>query len=116
MLRATTAVTLGAQGIIPGLANALPAIMARAWEAGRIGDVETARACDAQIVAGLRLQTLGKSGSGVQGSVYSGLKAALLHMGVIKTDHVTAPFKPLTDEERGQIPGILAGLGLGKSR
>ena len=65
---------------------------------------------------GLKLQTLGQSGSSVPGSVYSGLKAALLYMGVIETDHVTAPFKPLSDEERGRIPGILAGLGLGNGR
>jgi 4-hydroxy-tetrahydrodipicolinate synthase len=116
MLRATTGAALGAQGIIPGLANALPAIMSGAWEAGRAGDIEAARAFDDQIVAGLKLQTLGQSGSSVPGSVYSGLKAALLHMGVIETDHVTAPFKPLTEDERGQIPGILAGLGLGNGR
>ena len=58
----------------------------------------------------------GQSGSSVPGSAFSGLKAALLHMGVIETDHVTAPFKPLSDEERGKIPGILAGLGLGDGR
>jgi len=116
MLRATTGVALGAQGIIPGLANALPAIMSGAWEAGRTGDIEAARGYDAQIVAGLKLQTLGQSGSSVPGSAFSGLKAALLHMGVIETDHVTAPFKPLSDEERGKIPGILAGLGLGDGR
>jgi 4-hydroxy-tetrahydrodipicolinate synthase len=112
MLRATTGLAIGAQGIIPGLANAIPAILSRAWEAGRVGDAETARTCDALIMAGLKLQTLGQSGSSVPGSVYSGLKAALVYMGVIETDHVTAPFIPLTDEERAQIPGILKGLGL----
>ena len=110
--RATTAAALGAQGIVPGLANAVPAIFAQAWEAGRVGDSEVARACDDRIVTAMRLQTLARDGASAQGSVYAGLKAALMHMGVIAADHVTAPFRKLTDSERREIPEILGRLGL----
>lgn len=115
-LRATTAVALGAQGIIPGLANAVPAIFSGAWEAGKTGDSEAAKAYDGQIMAAMALQTLGRSGTSAQGSVYSGLKAALVHMGILETDHVTAPFIPLTDAERAGIPAILAAVGLSNGR
>ena len=110
--RATTAFALGAQGIIPGLANAVPAVFSRAWDAGEAGDAEGARACDDQIISAMRLQELAGAGASVQGSVYAGLKAALVAMGVIETDCVTAPFRTLTPEEREPIPGILSSLGL----
>ncbi len=111
--RATTAFALGAQGIVPGLANAVPAVFARAWEAGEAGDAAAARQCDERIVSAMRLQELAGAGASVQGSIYAGLKAALVCMGVIETDFVTAPFRTLTRAERGPIPGILASLGLG---
>ena len=44
------------------------------------------------------------------------MKAALKHMGVIDHDTMSRPFRPLTDEEKEQIPEelgpILEELGL----
>lgn len=113
--RATTAAALGAQGIVPGLANAVPRVFSAAWEAGLSGDMEAARVCDDLIAKAMRLQTRGASGMSAQGQVYAGLKAALLHLGIIQTDHVTPPFRRLTDAERMDIPGILGEVGLGDS-
>ena len=111
--RATTAAALGAQGHRPrGWRMRYPPSSPRRGEAGRVGDSEMARACDDRIVAAMRLQTLARNGASVQGSVYAGLKATLMHMGVIEADHVTAPFRKLTDGERREIPEILALLGL----
>lgn len=110
--RATTAFALGAQGIVPGLANAIPAIFARAWAAGHAGDLEAVRTCDELIVIAMGLQSLVNTGMSAQGALYAGLKAALVEIGVLDTDHVTAPFRPLTQEERREIPAILERLGL----
>ena len=40
------------------------------------------------------------------------MKAALKHMGVIDHDTMSRPFRPLTDDEKEQIPPILEELGL----
>jgi len=42
----------------------------------------------------------------------AGMKAALKIMGILDSDTVTRPLRPLTDEEKQGIPGILADLGL----
>ena len=40
------------------------------------------------------------------------MKSALKHMGVIDHDTMSRPFRPLTDEEKEQIPPILEELDL----
>ena len=40
------------------------------------------------------------------------MKASLKIMGVLEHDTISRPFRPLTEEEKGQLPDILTELGL----
>ena len=102
---------VGAHGVIPGIANLVPAAVAGAWEAGEADDAAKARDCMASLLtAGKVLRLAG--GGGSNATSVSGLKSALKIMGVIEHDVVTRPLRPLTDEEKQPIPGILRELGL----
>ncbi|MBM3944456.1 MAG: dihydrodipicolinate synthase family protein, partial [SAR202 cluster bacterium] len=98
-LRITTAQNLGAHGVIPGIANLIPEISAKGWEAGTAGDWDTAKKYDARIMLADKVQKLGRSGC-AQASIYSGMKSALKMMGVIDHDTVTRPLQPLSETER----------------
>ena len=109
--RISTARAVGAQGAIPGISNLVPHIAAQAWEAGESGDIEAARKYDAKLMMATKVQGLA-AGGGANAASFSGIKSALKIMGVIEHDTVTRPLRPLTEEEKGPIPGILAALGL----
>ena len=100
---------VGAHGVIPGLANLAPALVSSAWEAGEAGDDAKVREHLAGVVSAGRVLRLAKGG-GPNASSLSGLKSALKLMGVLDSDTVAMPFRPLTDEEKQPIPGILREL------
>ena len=102
---------VGAHGAIPGIANLAPAFASRAWEAGEAGDRETARRWTEKLAAAGKIERLAQGGSAFAARA-SGMKSALKLMGVIDDDRVTRPQRPLTTEEKQQIPGILAELDL----
>ena len=110
-LRITIAGAVGGHGVIPAIANLVPAVAARGWEAGEAGDRDTARRCDAMLMLATKIQGLA-NGGGPNSSVLSGLKSALKIMGVIDGDRVTRPMRNLTDDEKRNIPAILKELGL----
>ena len=103
---------LGIHGIIPGVANLVPRSISAAWDAGQSGDEETADRRHDQVVAATRVMRVGSADSA--GSAFSGLKSALKLMGIIEHDTVSAPFRPLSDEEKAQIPALLEEIGLSK--
>lgn len=105
VFRITSAGSLGTHGVIPGIANLVPEICARGWEAGESGDSETARECNAQLMVASKIQGVAKSG-------ITGIKAALNLMGVLDDDTVSRPMHPLTPEEKQQIQSILKDLDL----
>ncbi len=111
MFRVTTASAVGAHGVIPGIANLAPGVVAKAWEAGEAGDAETARAYQAKVMAASKMMHLAKGG-GPNASSFSGMKSALKHMGVIDSDTVTRPLRPLTEDEKQEIPEILREVGI----
>ena len=43
---------------------------------------------------------------------FSGMKSALRQMGVIDSDRVTRPLRPLTEDEKKGIPAILREVGI----
>ncbi|MDA1347624.1 MAG: dihydrodipicolinate synthase family protein [Chloroflexi bacterium] len=112
--RVSTASAVGAHGVIPNIANLVPAITSASWEAGEAGDIEKAREFDAKLVVALKVQKLAKGG-GPNAAVLSGVKSALVALGVIDHDHVSRPLRPLTDDEKSHIPAILKELGLSAS-
>ena len=109
--RITTARGVGADGVIPAIGNLAPAIVTGAWDAGEAEDSESARAFNAKLMAASRIHSLAK-GRGPNAARLSGMKSALKIMGVLEHDTMTMPLRPLTEEERQPIPGILKELGL----
>ena len=111
VFRASTARAVGAHGVIPGIANVVPAIVAGAWEAGENGDGKAALEYMARLTTAGKLMRLA-SGGGPNASSLSGLKSALKMMGILETDTVTRPLRPLTEEEKLPLPDMLQELGL----
>ena len=111
VFRVTSAGAVGVHGVIPGIANLVPNVCARGWEAGEAGDVETTRECDAKLIAAQKVGAVARGG-GANAASFGGMKAALKHLGVIDHDLTTRPFRQLTDSEKAEIPPILEELGL----
>lgn len=109
--RITTAGSVGVQGVIPGIANLIPAACATGWEAGESGDEEGVRKSNAAIIASQKLARLAQGG-GPNAASFAGMKSALKHMGIIDHDAVSRPLRPFTDAEKAGIPPILEELGL----
>ena len=109
--RITSAGSVGVHGVIPGIANLIPAVCARGWEAGEAGDADTVRECNAALIKAQKVGAVARGG-GANAASFGGMKAALKQMGVIEYDTTTRPFRPLTDDEKAQIPPILDELGL----
>ena len=85
--------------------------MAAAWEAGARGDAAAALRHHGATLAATRTTQLGRGG-GTHAASFSGLKAALKLLGIIEHDTVSAPLKPLSDEEKSLLPPLLKELGL----
>ena len=109
--RITTAGSVGVQGVIPGIANLIPAACASGWEAGEAGDDEGVRKSNAAIIASQKIARLAQGG-GPNAASFAGMKSALKHMGVIDHATVSRPLRPFTDDEKAAIPPILEELGL----
>ena len=109
--RTTSAGSIGVDGVIPAVANLVAKACAQGWEAGERGDAETVRECNAQLVTVGRVSQLAKGG-GPNAALLSGMKSALKLMGVLDSDTVSRPMRPLTEPEREGIPPILRDLGL----
>ncbi len=111
VFRITSARAVGTHGVIPGIANLVPAVASSGWEAGEAGDVETSRACNAQLMVAGGLARIAKGG-GPNSASFSGMKSALKIMGILDHDTVSRPMRSLTEEEKQQVPPILKKLGL----
>ena len=109
--RVTSASAVGAHGVIPGIANLIPAIISRGWEAGEAGDAETVRKSNAGIMVAGKASQVTKGGS-PNAAAFGAMKASLKIMGVLEHDTLSKPFRPLADEEKKQLPPILKELGL----
>jgi 4-hydroxy-tetrahydrodipicolinate synthase len=109
--RITTSTALGADGVIPAIANLAASASARGWEAGEVGDMETVKECNAKLIAATKISTLAKGG-GPNAAAFSGMKSALKHMGILDSDTVSRPLRALTEEEKKGIPAILEEVGI----
>jgi len=111
VFRTTTATAVGAHGVIPAIANLAPKAYSQAWEAGEAGDAKTAKECNAQLLIANKIAQLAKGG-GPNAAAFSGMKSALKMMGVLDSDTISRPMRPLTEEEKTGIPPILEALCL----
>lgn len=113
VFRVTTSRAVGADGVIPAIANLVPEAAARGWEAGESGDMDTVRECNAKLLAAGKIARIAQGG-GPNAAAFSGMKSALKIMGVLDSDTVSRPLRPLTAGEKKEIPGLLDELGLAK--
>ena len=111
MFRITSAPSLGAHGVIPGIANLVPAIASRGWEAGERGDAEAVRECERMLAIARKVPAVAAGGSPNSATIAS-MKSALKIMGVIEHDTVSRPLRPLADDEKERLKPILRDLGL----
>lgn len=111
VFRITSSSAVGVHGVIPGLANLVPAISSRGWEAGEAGDMDLVRRYDKLLMTASRIGEIA-TGGGKNAASFSGMKSALKLMGIIDSDTVSKPLRPLTDHEKQRIPDLLAELDL----
>ena len=104
----TSMAGIGAHGVIPSIANLSPASAAGEWEEGERGDQEALLRHHATTLRAARVTDLG---TGLSGR-FAALKTALKLLGVIDHDTLTAPMRPLTDEQRAPLPALLNKIGL----
>ncbi len=109
--RTTSAGSIGVDGVIPAVAHLVAQACAQGGEAGERGDAETVRECNAQLVTVGRVSQLAKGGA-PNAALLTGMKSALKLLGVLDSDRVSRPMRPLTEAEREGIPPILRDLGL----
>ena len=109
--RTTSAGSVGVEGVIPAVANLVPKACAQGWEAGERGDADTVKKCNAQLVTVGKVPQLAQGG-GPNAAILSGMKSALKLMGVLDSDTVSRPLRPLTEPEKAGLPAILQELGL----
>lgn len=103
----------GAHGIVPGLANVDPAGYRRLYDASQRGDWDTARSEQDRLarlfsivnVPDRRRVSAGAAGLGA-------FKTALVELGVIRSNRMSAPMASLTSEESAEIREILRACGL----
>ncbi|GHD04454.1 dihydrodipicolinate synthase family protein [Zhihengliuella salsuginis] len=103
----------GADGLVPGLANVDPAGYRRLYDAGLAGDWAAARAEQDRLIDLFTIVTTPDAGrvSGGAGGL-GAFKTALVELGVIGSNRMSAPMESLNASESGRIRSILAGAGL----
>lgn len=109
--RITTAKSVGAHGVIPGIANLIPAAASAGWHAGETNKTPSIHKHNATIITAQKISQIAKGGSPNAAS-FAGMKSALKLMGVIDHDTVSRPLRPLTPQEKESIPPILKALNL----
>ncbi len=92
----------GARGAIPSIANAFPRLCVDIYEAATTGDFPLASQLQAKIVAIESLVARVKTGS--RNAATLGFLKALLHdRGIIFNPSLTAPLRPLSQEEKEEL-------------
>ena len=99
---------IGAHGVIPSIANLSPASVSGEWEQGERGARDAVLRHHATTRCAGRVTDVG---AGLSGR-FAAMKTALKLLGVIDHDTLTAPMRPLTDEQKASIPELLKKTGL----
>ena len=102
---------LGADGIVPGLANVDVEGYVRLWKAAQAGDWETCRAEQDRLARLFEIAFVPQGRSGDAGGI-GAFKAAAAMLGIIDHPTMPAPLKGLTEADNEAIAGILREVGL----
>ncbi|HLS24764.1 MAG TPA: dihydrodipicolinate synthase family protein [Beutenbergiaceae bacterium] len=97
---------LGADGVVPGLANVDPAGYARLWRAAQDGDWQRARREQDRLAALFEIvfQDPGRSGDAAGVGAF---KTAMTHLGVIPSNTMAHPVEPLDGQAAARIAAIV---------
>jgi 4-hydroxy-tetrahydrodipicolinate synthase len=104
------ALTIGAHGAIPGIANVAAKAAAQTYESAAAGDGAAALAAQEEVIAALGIGR-GMKGSATAANLGS-MKAALKALGVISHSTLSAPLRSPTAEDEARVAGIFDELGL----
>jgi len=97
---------IGADGIIPGIGNAIPKIIANAWEASISNNLEQLNSAIKKISI-FSSFTKFAIGKGQTQSNLGMIKATLLIKGIISNDSLSSPLEALTDDEKANLKKAL---------
>jgi 4-hydroxy-tetrahydrodipicolinate synthase len=108
-----TALSMGADGVVPGLGNVDPGGYARLYRLARAGDWDAAREEQVRLLRLMEIVHVGDPARIGRGSSALGaFKAALQLRGVIDSAVTAPPQLPLVDAEVEQVRRIVAAAGL----
>ena len=82
-----------------------------ALSAGEEGDADGIREANAGVIVAGKASRIAQGGS-ANAAAFGAMKASLKIMGILEHDTLSKPFRPLTNEEKEQLPPILKELGL----
>ncbi|EPH03754.1 hypothetical protein HMPREF1531_01179 [Propionibacterium sp. oral taxon 192 str. F0372] len=102
---------IGADGIVPGLANVDVTGYVRLWKAAQSGDWEACRAEQERIARLFEIAFVPQGRSGDAGGI-GAFKAAAAMLGIIDHPAMPAPLKTLTEADNQAIEAILREVGL----
>ena len=103
------AVQIGGQGSIPGISNVAPRLCVECHEAAERGDYAAAARAQERVMAYSKLATAAGGGSQNARS-FATMKTYLKQRGIIASNALSAPLRPLTPEEEARVAEIAASL------
>jgi 4-hydroxy-tetrahydrodipicolinate synthase len=107
-----TALSMGAHGVVPGLANVDPHGYVKLWNLMQAGEYKAARAEQERLLKLFEIVTisLGRTSAGSAG--VGAFKSAMRSRGIIASRTMARPQRTLNDEEAAKIDAILRDVGL----
>lgn len=110
---ADVALSIGADGLIPGLANARPGFFTGLLEANRAGDRAKVAAYQEAIIDLTAIFGIGqRHGTGRHASELGALKHVMVRDGVIATAQVSAPMSPYPQAAVDELHELVAAIDL----
>lgn len=104
--------TMGAHGVVPGLANVDPAGYVRLWNHCQAGEIAAARAEQQRLCRLFEIVWISAGRTSAGSAGVGAFKTAMRRLGIIDTNIMARPQRALNDAEARQIDAILLETGL----
>lgn len=102
---------LGADGVVPGLANVDPLRYMRLWEASQAGEWTSARTIQEELATLFEI-VFQASDRSLDAAGVGAFKGALHHLGIIEDPAMASPVRALTGNARERIEAIVDRVGV----
>jgi 4-hydroxy-tetrahydrodipicolinate synthase len=106
------ALTMGLHGAVPGLGNVAPRAYTQIYELVKAGRLQEAQVIQEKLIRLFNIIRQGRSGQSFSDAALGGFKAALKHLGVIKTSRMHTPWQGLGPEEESAVQDVLSSSGI----